>query len=176
MPEPSPRALLSGFISKFSPPIAAQARAVLAALRTRLPGAVELVYDNYNALAIGFGPSERMSDLIVSVAVYPRWVSLFFFNPSALDDPERLLRGSGTMVRHLVLSSADDLDRPAVRALLRQAMAIADVPLDAGQPRRLVIKSVSARQRPRRPAPAARARLSNERRVPAPPASARRRG
>ena len=112
MPEPSPRALLSGFISKFSPPIAAQARAVLAALRTRLPGAVELVYDNYNALAIGFGPSERMSDLIVSIAVYPRWVSLFFFNPGELDDPERLLKGSGTMVRHLVLASVDDLGPP----------------------------------------------------------------
>ena len=173
MAEPSPRAQLSGFISKFSPPIAAQARAVLAALRARLPGAVELVYDNYNALAIGFGPTERMSDLIVSVAVYPRWVSLFFFNPGELDDPERLLRGSGTMVRHLLLTSADDLDRPAVRALLRQAVAAADVPLDGRQPRRLVIKSVSARQRPRRPAEPAR--VSTARRGPVAPASARRR-
>ncbi len=178
MAEPSPRAQLSGFISKFSPPIAARARAVLAALRTRLPGAVELVYDNYNALAIGFGPTERMSDLIVSVAVYPRWVSLFFFNPGELDDPAQLLQGSGTMVRHLVLAAADDLDRPAVRALLRQAIAVADVPLDARQPRRLVIKSVSARQRPRRPASAAaaRTRAAKAGRGPVAPASARRRG
>jgi hypothetical protein len=154
--DPSPRAQLSSFISKFSPDIAAQARAVLSELRTRLPGAIELVYDNYNALAIGFGPTERMRDLILSVAIYPRWVSLFFFNPLDLPDPDGLLRGSGTMVRHLVLASPADLDRPAVRTLVRRAAASAEVPLDAAQPRRLVIKSVSARQRARRPAPLAR--------------------
>jgi hypothetical protein len=154
--DPSPRAQLSSFISKFSPDIAAQARAVLAELRTRLPGATELVYDNYNALAIGFGPTERMGDLILSVAVYPRWVSLFFFNPQGLPDPDRLLRGSGTMVRHLVLASPADLDRPGVRTLVRRAVAAAEVPLDPAQPRRLVIKSVSARQRARRPAIPAR--------------------
>ena len=175
MTEPSPRAQLAGFISKFSPPIAARARAVLATLRTRLPGAVELVYDNYNALAIGFGPTERMRDLIVSVAVYPRWVSLFFFNPGQLDDPAKLLHGDGTMVRHLVLAAADDLDRSAVRALLRQAIAVADVALDARQPRRLVIKSVAARQRPRRPLLAART-AAKPRRGPGPPAPAGRRG
>jgi hypothetical protein len=158
--DPSPRAQLSSFISKFSPDIAAQARAVLAELRTRLPGAIELVYDNYNALAIGFGPTERMSDLILSVAIFPRWVSLFFFNPQDLPDPEGLLRGKGTMVRHLVLASPADLDRPAVRTLVRRAVAGAEVPLDATQPRRLVIKSVSARQRARRPAPLARSRGS----------------
>jgi hypothetical protein len=154
--DPSPRAQLSSFISKFSPDIAAQARAVLAELRTRLPGAIELVYDNYNALAVGFGPTERMRDLILSVAIYPRWVSLFFFNPQDLPDPDGLLRGTGTMVRHLVLASPADLDRPSVRTLVRRAVAGAEVPLDAAQPNRLVIKSVSARQRARRPSPLAR--------------------
>jgi hypothetical protein len=154
--DPSPRAQLSSFISKFSPDIAAQARAVLCELRTRLPGAVELVYDNYNALAIGFGPTERMHDLILSVAIYPRWVSLFFFNPQDLPDPDGLLRGTGTMVRHLVLASPADLDRPAVRTLVRRAVASSELPLDAAQPGRLVIKSVSARQRARRPAQLAR--------------------
>jgi hypothetical protein len=56
------RAQLAGFIAKFTPEVAAQARAILAKMRTRLPGAVELVYDNYNALAIGFGPNERASE------------------------------------------------------------------------------------------------------------------
>jgi len=47
-------------------------------MRARLPGAVELVYDNHNALAIGFGPTERASDAVFSIALFPRWVSLFF--------------------------------------------------------------------------------------------------
>ncbi len=40
-------------------------------MRSYLPGATELVYDNYNALAIGFGPSERASEAIFSIALYP---------------------------------------------------------------------------------------------------------
>ena len=47
---------LTRFIGAFDPAVARQTRAVLAAMRKRLPGAVELVYDNYNALAIGFAP------------------------------------------------------------------------------------------------------------------------
>jgi hypothetical protein len=41
----------------------------LAKMRARLPGAVELVYDNYNALAIGFGPTERTSEAVFSIEV-----------------------------------------------------------------------------------------------------------
>ena len=121
-------------------------------MRSRLPGAIEIVYDNYNALAIGFGPSERTSEAIFSIAVYPRWVSLFFLQSGIrLPDPKRLLKGTGKRVRHIVLESAADLDRPAVRALMREALARAVVPIDRGGAHRLVIKSVSAKQRPRRP-------------------------
>ena len=76
MSTPPPRTQLAGFIAKFSPEIARQAKTILAAMRERLSGATELVYNNYNALAIGFGPTDRTSDAIFSIAVFPRWVSL----------------------------------------------------------------------------------------------------
>jgi len=144
---------LAGFLAKYSPEIEAVAKAVRATLRARLQGANELVYDNYNALAIGYGPSEKASDAIVSIALYPRWVSLFFLQARGLDDPRGLLQGSGSVARHIVLQSADDLDMPSVRELFKQAVKTAKVPLDRGAHGRLVIKSVSARQRPRRPKP-----------------------
>ncbi len=53
----SPEKRLAGFIAKYTPEVQSVATAVLAKLRARLPGAVELVYDNYNALAIAFGPT-----------------------------------------------------------------------------------------------------------------------
>src|ERR1039458_9537409 len=65
----------------------------------RLPGAVQLVYDNYNALVIGFGPSERASEASFSIVLYPRWVTLFFLQGAGLPDPRRLLKGSGKVVR-----------------------------------------------------------------------------
>lgn len=143
---------LAGFLAKFTPEIETFAKGVRARMRSRLPSANELVYDNYNALAIGFGPSERASEAIFSIALYPRWVSLFFLQAKGLRDPERLLQGSGRVVRHIVLERPDDLDLPAVRDLMQQALELAKVPLDPKAARRLIIKSVSAKQRPRRPA------------------------
>src|SRR5215469_12232585 len=95
---------LSAFLAKYDPAIEKTGRAVLAAIRKLLPGAIELVYDNYNALGIGFAPTERASDVVLSVVLYPRWVSLFFFG-GALADPDRRLKGSGNRVRHIVLEN-----------------------------------------------------------------------
>jgi len=142
---------LDNFIRKFTPGIAAQIRDVLARMRTRLPGAVELVYDNYNALAIGFASGERVANVIFSIACYPRWVSLFFFPGVDLQDPEKLLKGSGTKCRHIVLREPAMLDSPGIAALMRQALDKAGNPIDAREKARIVIKSVSAKQRPRRP-------------------------
>ena len=147
----SPRQQLAGLLAKYSPEVERLAKAVLRKLRARLPGATELVYDNYNALAIGFAPGERASECVFSIALFPRWVSLFFFEGCHLPDPEGLLKGSGKHVRHIVLQSAADLDRPAVRALMAHALKIADPPIPASGRGRIVIKSVSAKQRPRRP-------------------------
>jgi len=148
----SPRAQLSGFLAKYSPEVGRVARAALRKLNARIPGAVQLVYDNYNALAIGFSPTERTSHAVLSIALYPRWVSLFFLQGFGLPDPARRLKGSGKRVRHVVLTSADDLDQPEIRALVAAALSRSAEPFNSAAPHRLVIKSVSAMQRPRRPA------------------------
>ena len=143
---------LDGFIAKFTPEIAAMTHAVLKKMRKRLPTAVELVYDNYNALAIGFAPGEKTSEAIFSIAVYPRWVSLFLLQAKGVPDPEKLLRGSGSVAKHIVLKSPTDLDLPAVRDLMAAALERAKAPLAEKGKGRVVVKSVSAKQRPRRPA------------------------
>ena len=142
---------LSSFMARFLPEIGAQAEAILGIMRRRYPAALELVYDNYNALAIGFAPTEKTSEAIFSIALYPRWVSLFFLQAKGLRDPENLLRGSGNVCRHIVLESPQMLHDPAVEALMAQAVERAKVPFQPGAAHRLLIKSVSARQRPRRP-------------------------
>ena len=142
---------LASFIAKFTPEVAALARSILAAMRARYPTAIKLVYDNYNALAIGFGPSEKTSQAIFSVAVFPRWVSLFFLQGKQLPDPEGILQGSGNVARHIRLPSAGRLDELSVKNLMHEATARAAVPFSAHGTPRLIIKSISAKQRPRRP-------------------------
>jgi hypothetical protein len=139
-------------MARYTPEIAATARAALVRLRRQVPGAVELVYDNYNALVVGLGPSERASEAVMSIALYPRWVTLFFLQDGPqLPDPDGLLKGSGSHVRSIRLETADHIDAPAVRALIRAALEQADVRIDPAGRRRLVIKSISPKRRPRRP-------------------------
>jgi hypothetical protein len=148
----TPTAQLASFIGRYDPAIAKEARAALATLRKRLPGAVELVYDNYNALVIAFGASERMQDIVCSLALYPRWLTLFFMHGARLRDPRRRLAGSGSKIRQVRLEAgAATLDEPAVRDLFDAALEVAPAPIDRRQRRRLVIKAVVAKQRPRRP-------------------------
>ena len=118
-----------------------------------MPGAFELVYDNYNALAVGFAPSEKASEVIVSIAVYPKYPSLFFLQDGPkLPDPTKRLRGSGTKVRHIVIDDVKLLDAPDVLALIELAKKRAKVKLDPKARRSIVIKSVATKQRARRPA------------------------
>ena len=148
----SPEAQLKAFIAKFNPEIAALAHAALDEVRQRFPDAFQLVYDNYNALAIGFGPTERTSDAIFSIAVYPQRVSLCFLQGgiSNLQDPEKLLQGSGKLNRFIPLKSAATLVEPAVLDLIAQATAKARIPISSAVAGHLLIKSVSAKQRPRK--------------------------
>jgi hypothetical protein len=116
-----------------------------------MPTAIELIYDNYNALAIGFASSERKSDAIVSLAVYARGVNLYFIYGAALADPQHLLIGNGTQGRFVRLESAAMLDRPEIDDLLAAAIAEGDTPLPRNGRGYTVIKSVSPRRRSRRP-------------------------
>ncbi len=153
---PSAESQLAGFLAKFTPEIEASATAILIKMRELLPGAVQLVYDNYNALAIGFGPSTRASEAVFSIAVFPRWVSLFFLQGVGLADPAGLLKGSGNQVRHIVLKGVADLSNPVILDLMARAMVDAKVPIDPTATGRLVIQSISAKQRPRRPGSSAK--------------------
>jgi hypothetical protein len=64
---------------------------------------------------------------------------------------EKLLIGSGKVARHIRLESAAVLGRPAVKTLMAHAVKRAKVPFDPKSAGRLIIKSISAKQRPRRP-------------------------
>jgi len=149
-------ARIEAFIAKYTPEIAAQLRDARRRLRARFPRGVEMVFDNYNALVFGIGPSDRTRESFISIAGYPKWVTLFFLDGAGLADPAGLLEGDGRQVRGIRLKTPADLDSPAVDALIAQAVAPHAAALAAAAPLSTVIKAEAGRQRPRRPAPAGR--------------------
>jgi hypothetical protein len=91
------------FLGKYTPVVEAQLREARSRLRALFPRGFELVYDNYNALVFGISPTERTSDVFLSVAGYPKWVTLFFLHGDGLRDPSGLLEGQGKQVRSIRL-------------------------------------------------------------------------
>lgn len=141
---------LKSFIAKFDPANQTLIRAVRQRLRGRFPTAYELAYDNYNFFVIGYGPTERPSDCIVSMVAGANGVGVCFIHGASLPDPRKILRGSGNQTRSIHLDSADVLARPEIEALIAAAIARAKTPFRADTRGQLIIRSVSAKQRPRR--------------------------
>ena len=141
---------LETFVCKFDPDGQALIRSVRAALKRRLPDCAELVWDNYNFFVIGYSPTERPSDYIVSIAASASGAGLSFNRGSELFDPDNVLQGSGKVNRFIRLPTADMLAQPQVNMMLERACALSDVPRPWTAGGKLIIRSVSTKQRPRR--------------------------
>ncbi len=145
---------LKHFVDKFEPRHQKLIRAVRKALRARFPTAFELAYDNYNFFVIGYSPTERPSDAIVSIAAAANGIGLCFIRGASLSDPKKILLGSGKQTRFIRLESADVLARPEIEALLAAAIAQSKTPFPTKGRGTLIIRSVSVKQRARRKSPA----------------------
>ena len=141
---------LAEFVGKFSAEHQRVIRAVRKRVRERFKGAYELVYDNYNFFVIGYSPTERPSDAIVSMACGSNGVGLCFLHGATLPDPTGILEGSGKQTRFIHLDTPELLARADVEALIAEAIARSKTPLSPAGGGRLIIRSVSAKQRPRR--------------------------
>ncbi len=141
---------LRSFIAKFEPGHRALIHAARRILRRRLPSAHELVYDNYNFFVIGFSPTERPSDAILSIAAGASSVGVCFIHGARLPDPQRILQGAGKQTRFVRLESAAELGERPLSELITAAIADSRVPLAPRGRGRLIIRAVSSKQRPRR--------------------------
>jgi hypothetical protein len=146
----SPERQLQAFIDKFEPKHQTLIRAMRRALRKRLPTANELVWDNYNFFVIGYSATERPSDSVCQIAAAANGVGLAFYRGATLLDPHKLLQGSGSQNRFMRVESAEVLRRPEVEALIAAAVAQNTVPFADTGGRKLTIRSISKKQKPRR--------------------------
>ena len=146
----SPTKQLAACLAKFEPAMAKRIRAARALMRKRYPTAIEMVYDNYNVFVIGYGPSERASEAVFSIAADANGIGLAFLYGAKVADPKKLLQGGGTQTRFLRVPDLKLLESPDVKKLMATAVAQMKVPFPKTEKGRLVIKSISAKQRPRR--------------------------
>lgn len=147
-----PESKIDAFVGKYAPEVAAQLRDARKRLRSFFVQGFELVFDNYNALVFGFSPTTRSTESFISIAAYPKWITLFFLYGTTLRDPKGLLEGTGKKIRSIRLTSPADINKPEIEALILQAIHAQAYALNAAPPLTTVIKIIAAKQRPRRPA------------------------
>lgn len=140
---------LRSFIGKFDIDNQALIRDTRAALKMRLPACAQLVWDNYNFLVIGYSPTEHPSDYVISIAASAAGVSLSFNGGANLSDSGGVLMGSSKVNRFIRVPSVAVLADPKVDRLIHTAIAACKVKLPWASGGKLVIRSVSAKQRPR---------------------------
>jgi hypothetical protein len=143
-----PRPELLEFLKPFGPAITEVAMAVRRLVLSEAKGAVELIYDAYNAVATAYSFTGRLGDACIHIAVYARWVNLGFNYGAQLPDPGKRLQGTGKRVRHVRITTAGDLQDPVVRALVKAALQRARYPDPKAAPKaESVARAVYARKR-----------------------------
>ena len=140
---------LASYFAKYEPATTKLGKALRAKLRKRLPGHSEVVYvyESQSSLVISYSPTENGYDAVCTLALYPSLVKLFFTGGPQLSkaDPKKLLKGSGKMVRYVELSSAADLDRAEIEALMAAALKLSKPQANAKGS--LIIKAEAQKQR-----------------------------
>lgn len=114
------------------------------------PECNELIYDNYNALAIGFAPTNKAGDAFCSIAVYSRHVNFGFNRGSEIADPDKILNGKGKLYRSITLKEQKDFPKIYIQKLLQDAYVNSVTRLKDGQctvKGQTITKSISPIQR-----------------------------
>ena len=87
------------------------------------PKANELIYDNYNALAFGWSPTDRVGHTFCSIAVgrTSKNVHFGFYWGSQIADPEKLLIGNGNQYRYILVKNKNDFPKAYITKLVHAA-------------------------------------------------------
>ncbi|NHF58619.1 DUF1801 domain-containing protein [Flavobacteriaceae bacterium TP-CH-4] len=114
---------LSAFLEPYPPSI----RELTLQLRTfvldSVPETNELLWDNYNAVALAYSKSERLRDAFCHIAVYAKHVNFGFNRGAELSSDYLPLLGKGKLIRHIKVNHFDTFPQEGVRKLLLDAVA-----------------------------------------------------
>jgi hypothetical protein len=117
------------------------------------PNANELIYDNYNAVAFGWSPTDRMGDLFCSIAVgrSSHNVHFGFYWGSKIDDPEGILLGQGNQYRYILVHKKSEFPKAYIKKLMKEAYAYSITKMKVNKQvfkGETITKSISRSKRP----------------------------
>jgi hypothetical protein len=113
---------LIDLLRRFEPVVQSVALAMRSVVHAEAGPCYETIYEIKKIVSILYSTTEKgMKDNICAIIVYRDHINLMFTRGVDLKDPQGLLVGTGKAIRHVKMFTVDDVERPGVRALIRQA-------------------------------------------------------
>ncbi len=94
-------------------------------LREETKPAYEIVGDTFHSLNIGYGFTEKPWDCYCSIIVYKNHINISFPSGATLNDPEEILIGTGSKIRHIRIYEFKDIKEHDVMRLISEARKVA---------------------------------------------------
>lgn len=146
------------FLKPFNKDLAERALWLREFIWNLYPQSNELIYDNYNALAVGWSPTDRVGHTFCSIAVGRTSYNLHFgfYWGSELADPDKILLGEGNQYRYIQVPDKNNFPKPYIKKLVKEAYAnsLAKVKdkkqIMNGQ---TIVKSISSKKRAKKTKP-----------------------
>ncbi|MDE0695052.1 MAG: DUF1801 domain-containing protein [Boseongicola sp.] len=85
------------------------------------PDACIVVRLGDRAATFGIGP-KKMSEGYCYILPYKNWVNLGFYRGVDISNPDKLLEGTGSRMRHIKVRSIEECDNPGLVAMIREAL------------------------------------------------------
>jgi len=151
-----PHSDLSNFLDPYDPSIQALTLSVREFILEHVPDTNELIWDNYNAVAIAYSKSVQLKDAFCHIAVYANHVNLGFNRGAELTPRNLKLNGKGKLIRHLKISTPENLESADLKKMIYEAVGISESRNDGlkngpKQPKSIVMSISKKKIRPKRP-------------------------
>ncbi|CAN5822133.1 hypothetical protein BH11BAC3_BH11BAC3_36120 [soil metagenome] len=90
------------------------------------PSANELIYDNYNAVAIGWSPTDRVGHIFCNLAIgrTSKNIHFGFYWGSQVNDTKKILIGKGNQYRYLLVKDTSSFPKTYIKKLMKEAYQI----------------------------------------------------
>ena len=91
-----------------------------------VPEANELIWDNYNAVAIAYSKSEKLKDAFCHIAVYSEHVNFGFNRGAELSKYNTKFEGKGKLIRHIQVKKMELFPKKELEAMIWEAVGISE--------------------------------------------------
>lgn len=115
---------LSAFLLPYSESIRQLTFDLCDFVSTLIPESNQLIWDNYNAVAIAYSKSEVLKDAFCHIAVYSKHVNFGFNRGAELKSQQLQLSGKGKLIRHFSVTDYNAFPKKDIEILLREALLI----------------------------------------------------